>query len=66
MSIITGNAIPIFRLKTLLSGCKLEASGLKMTRGPSCLSILKRELGLKGNRAKIITLVEAKLAELEG
>lgn len=65
MHVITGSQIPLFRLKMLISGCKLEASGMRLTRGPSCLSILKRELGIKGNRAKVITQAETLLEERE-
>lgn len=56
--IISGKNIGIFRLATLISGCKLEAKGLKMSRGVSCYAILKRELGLKGNRDKVIAQAE--------
>jgi hypothetical protein len=50
---ITGAAIGFFRLKVLISACKLEGQGLK-SRGPSALSTLKRELGLKGSRATVM------------
>jgi len=53
-TILTGNAIPLFRLKMMIHGAEMEASGMRLTRGPSCLSMLKRELGLKGNRAKVV------------
>jgi hypothetical protein len=33
---------------------KLEAKGMKISRGPTCLSRVKREFGLKGNRDKVI------------
>jgi hypothetical protein len=42
------------RQLTLLSGMKLEAKGMKISRGPTCLSRVKREFGLKGNRDKVI------------
>jgi hypothetical protein len=56
--VITGKNIGIFRLATLISGAKLEAKGLKMSRGASCYAILKRELGIKGNREKVIAQAE--------
>ncbi|MGY8752259.1 MAG: hypothetical protein ACKVIO_00025 [Phycisphaerales bacterium] len=42
------------RQLTLLSGMKLEAKGMKISRGPTYLSRVKREFGLKGNRDKVI------------
>lgn len=63
--VITGNAINVFRLKTLISGAKLEASGMRLTRGRSCLAILKTELGCKGSRAGVVRFAEEKLAELQ-
>ena len=50
----TPDAIRSFRLKTLLRGMQLEKTGLKLSRGASCLSIVKREFGFKGNRDKVI------------
>jgi hypothetical protein len=61
--VVTGAAIGFLRLKTLISACKLEAQGLKR-RGPSALSILKRELGLKGSRAQVIERAEQMHADL--
>lgn len=43
-----------FRQLTLLKGMELEAKGMKISRGPSCLSRVKHEFGLKGNRDKVI------------
>ena len=53
MTVLTGNQISKFRLITLLSGMKLEGKGLKVSRGVSCMAIVKREFGFKGNREKI-------------
>ena len=48
MTALTNPAqIQAFRIATLIQGIKLEARGLKMSRGKSCLSIAKQELGLK-------------------
>jgi hypothetical protein len=53
MVILTGQQIPKFRLITLASGIRLEGRGVKVSRGRSCLAIVKAEFGFKGNRAKI-------------
>jgi hypothetical protein len=45
------NQIQAFRIATLMKGIQLEARGLKMSRGKSCLAIAKAELGL-GRNAK--------------
>ncbi len=64
--VITGNAITAFRLATLIKGAELEASGLRMTRGRSCLTILKSELGCKGSRAGVVRFAKEKLAQMRG
>lgn len=53
MTVLIGNQIYKFRLITLLKGIKYEGRGLKMTKGRSCMAIVKREFGFKGNREKI-------------
>ena len=45
------NQIEAFRIATLIKGIQLEARGLKMSRGKSCLAIAKAQLGL-GRNAK--------------
>ena len=65
MSVITGTQIIHFRHKTLLRGMKLEATGLKMSRGVSCLAIVKKEFGFKGSREKVIAQLEAYISEVE-
>ncbi len=42
----TPNQIQAFRIATLIKGIQLEARGLKMSRGKSCLAIAKAELGM--------------------
>ena len=55
---ITGKeSIALYRLLTLLQGMQLEAKGLRLSRGRSCLSIVKKEFGWRGNRAKIMALL---------
>ena len=53
--ILTGNQIPVFRMCTLLRMLKLEMAGLKISRGTSAYSIIKKEFGLKGNRESVYT-----------
>lgn len=61
--VISGAAIGVLRLKTLIEGAKLEQKGLRK-RGQSCLSLLKRELGVKGNSARVIAIAEVSLANV--
>ena len=65
MSVITGQGIVWFRYRTLLKGMQLEAKGLKLSRGASCLSIIKKEFGLKGSRASVIEQFEAIMNSME-
>ena len=62
--VISGAAIGVFRLKVLISACKLEGQGMKR-RGDSALKILKRELHVKGNREKVIEAAELSLASVD-
>lgn len=44
----------LFRMKTLLIGLRTEATtGMKLTRGRSCYSIIKQQYGLKGNKTSV-------------
>jgi hypothetical protein len=63
--VLTGGQIPIARLMTLRAGLKLEASGIRMSRGPSALSILKKEFKWKGNREKILKNLNAVIEEMK-
>lgn len=45
--------INMYRLLTLRAGLKMELSGLRK-RGQSCYSIVKAELGFKGNKRKVM------------
>lgn len=49
----TFNTGPL-RLTTLLTGMKFEIeTGMKVTRGPKCVSRVKKEFGLKGNASSV-------------
>jgi hypothetical protein len=52
-AVITGRAIGIIRLKTLISALKLEMLGMKK-RGDSAYKILKRELHCKGDKQGVL------------
>ena len=53
MTMLTGDQIPLYRLIVLLKGIELEGEGIKVSKGRSCLTIVKKEFGWTGNRAKI-------------
>jgi len=62
--IFTGNDINTYRLLTIRMGLKAEAMGMRLTsRAPSCLSIVKREFGFKGNLQKVTAQYEAMLRD---
>ena len=57
-------AVNFFRMNALLSGMRLELrSGMKLSRGPSCFTRVKKEYGLKGGKQKLIELFENLVAE---
>jgi len=55
-----------FRLLTIRQGLKAEMVGMRLTRkAPSCLSIVKKEFGIKAKTAaEALPLFEAYLKEL--
>ncbi len=62
MTMITGKQIPIYRLMVLLKGIELEGKGIKVSKGRSCLAIVKKEFGWKGNREKILNLLAEEIS----
>jgi hypothetical protein len=54
MMLNTPDQIHQFRRLTLLRGLKLEAEGFQVKRPPSCYTVVKKEFGLKGNKAKVL------------
>ena len=59
-----GDSIAIARLMTLRAGVKLEARGIRVSKGRSCMAIVKKEFGLKGNRAKVLSFLDEHIMEL--
>ena len=51
--------IALFRLCTLRTMLKLECLGMTTRKGRTAYAILKEELGLKGNRDKVLVQVHA-------
>ena len=57
--------IAIARLLTLHKGLKMEMIGLRLTgKAPTCYSIVKKEYGFKGNKAKVLQQLEDFLEEI--
>ena len=50
--VLTGDQIPQFRAKVLLSALKLECLGMKRS-GPSAYATAKAEYNLKGTKASV-------------
>ena len=49
----TPKQIHNFRYVTLLKGLELELKGLRMNRGRTAYSIIKKEFGFKGNKERV-------------
>ena len=63
--IFTNESTQVFRLLTIRAGLKAEAFGMRLTsKAPSCLSIVKKEFGFKGNREKVTAQFEAYMASI--
>jgi hypothetical protein len=57
--------IAMARLLTLHKGLKMEMIGLRLTgKAPTCYSIVKKEFGFKGNKAKVLQQLEDYLEEI--
>lgn len=63
-TLITGDSIPVYRLLVLRGALRLELAGMK--RGGSVFALVKREFGLKGDRAAVFAAFEAIVAEATG
>lgn len=60
--IFTGKDVDTYRLLTIRMGLRAEALGMRLTsKAPSCLSIVKREFGFKGNRENVTAQFETML-----
>jgi hypothetical protein len=66
-TLITGSGIPLYRWLAIKHAIRLEAKGIRLSRGRSATAIAKSELGLKRNlpRAEVLEAVEEKIRELE-
>ena len=61
-ALTTPGQIALYRLATLRTALKLEARGLKMSKGPTALSVLRKDYGYKGQRDAILAQVTADVA----
>ena len=66
IALTTPDQINAYRLLTIRQGLKAEMVGMRLTaKAPSCLSIVKKEFGIKARTAKdALPLFEAHLREL--
>ena len=54
----TPDQIAVVRLLTLKSALKLEIRGIRVRRGFSAYSTVKRQFGIKGDRASVLQQLE--------
>ena len=64
-TVITGDSIPVYRLLVLRGALRLELAGMK-SRGGSVFALVKREFGLKGDRAAVFAAFESIVADATG
>ena len=66
IALTTPDQINAYRLLTIRQGLKAEMVGMRLTaKAPSCLSIVKREFGIKAKTAAdALPLFEAMLREM--
>ena len=63
MTFDTPELIEGYRLLVLASKLKLETKGLKVSRGPSAYTLIKKEFNLKGNKQSVLDQFNAMLVE---
>lgn len=54
----TKEEISAYRLLALRSGLKLELKGMKVSRGKTCYSVIKKEFQLTGSREVVLRKYE--------
>ena len=66
IALTTPDQINAYRLLTIRQGLKAEMVGMRLTaKAPSCLSIVKKEFGIKARTAAdALPLFEARLREM--
>jgi|TARA_R100000995_G_C3470786_1_gene118235 hypothetical protein len=61
--ILTGKQVPLARLLAMKAALKMEIIGLTRSRGQSMYSLIKQELGLKGNKQNVLSQLEDYIGE---
>lgn len=63
----TGKGISVYRLTVAKAAIKMEAKGMKMSRGVSWTRVMRSELGLKPRtpHAQVIEAIDRVLADLD-
>lgn len=56
--LVTGSHIDLYRMKSLICCLKLEIKGLKMSKGQSAYSTIKKTYSLKGNKQSVLEQFE--------
>ena len=61
--ILTGKQVPLARLLAMKAALKMGIIGLTRSRGQSMYSLIKQELGLKGNKQNVLSQLEDYIGE---
>lgn len=64
-TVVTGNHIEVVRLMALKAALKLEIKGIKMSRGASAFSIVRKSLGFKGTKIVVLAQLEKYIEEMK-
>jgi hypothetical protein len=64
--LFTGKGIDVYRLTVAKHAVKLEALGIRMSRGRKWTPLMRKEFGLKRSATpeQVIAAIDAKLAEV--
>jgi len=62
--VLTGEQIPLARLLAMKAALKMEIIGLTRSKGGSIYSLVKKELGIKGNKGNVLSQLEAHIDEV--
>lgn len=64
-TVVTGRHIQLFRLITMKQALILESRGLRMSRGAAASTVVRKQLGLRGNREKLLEQLQAMIDQFD-
>jgi hypothetical protein len=64
-TVVTGKHIQLYRLIAMKQALILESRGLRMTRGGAASTKVRQQLGIRGNREKLIAQLQTMINQFD-